>query len=798
MVFIKKGEKDCKIVIPNDAHIIEKTASEELVNYIEKSLSVKLAVVPESEAHGKCIYVGHTDFAKKNGVLGKSKENWIMKTVEDSLVLTGGVNAGDRGIIYSVYHFLEDVVGVRWWNPYEEDVLSLDSLSLPDDFCREGTPYFPYRKPLMQILECDEGVKAYHHLPRTRTNVLSPLDDGISDGVYNETVRKYGAVLTMGRPHHCHVMAKYFPADEYFDEHPDWWAWNEGRGEHIRVGHYCFSNEGFFNALLERLLGYIKEDVELSEKTGVEPPYFYSLALDDLDAEFYFCQCPECKKIIEESGPSGYVIRFVNRIAREVKKIYPWAKFETLAYMIFAKPPKDDTVPDENVLIRLAYIDADMTHGFAEPANRPYLKRLKTWSELCSKKGAELQVWQYMFNLQLNYPLPLVYGLSGFMKTYREYGVKGLFIETEKISADCYDLNTFVLYHLLEDPDCDVDALVSDFTDRYYGKGGKYVKEYLEVLRDAMDRNVVLASCGCEDSPFNYIDAHAAIEGTRALDKASEAIGDEMPYRARLNWLRKTLDGVILNRYFDFKHQAESSGKKFEYDRKVLKERVVSAIEEYDKTTKETNVYAKLRKLSAEHETEYYANLPDEEENIEIPECFADTDPEDIYQFPMVGITKFADIRHRPVFGFSAVKDADAAVSTVLKVSYDDCKGPQRDFIMSPTSKSAENKRALNFRLVQDDETTEELNLYREDLVQGGYNIYKIGSLNNIRNFPDSALIALAYGFISVKIRGIAVTFPMDECDVYLSMKMSGEIYGGESGEENAIYLERLIIVRKK
>ncbi len=797
-IFLEKGKNDCLIVIPDDAHIVEKTASEELVNYIEKSLSVKLPVVSEKDANGKCIYVGHTGFAKKNGIIGKSKENWIIKMADGNLVLTGGVESGDRGILYSVYHFLEEYAAVRWWSQFEEDVIELSAISLPDDLYKEGTPAFPYRKPLTSTFAGDDGVDKYAYLPRTRVNVLSPLDDGVKDGAYNPEVRRYGKVITMGRPHHCHVMGKYFPADEYFDEHPDWWAWNEKLGMHNRHAHYCFSNEGFFNALVERLLGYIKEDVELAEKTGVELPYYYSLSLDDIDAEYFFCQCPECKKIMEESGPSGYVIRFVNRVAREVKKIYPWAKFETLAYVVFAFPPKDDTVPDENVVIRLAYDRADMTHGFVYPSNKPYLEKLKTWSKLCSVNGAELQIWQYMFNIQVNFPLPLVYGLKSFIQTYREYGVKGVFIETEKVSADCHDLNTYVLYHLLEDPDCDVEALVEDFAHRYYGPAGKYVKEYLDILRDAQERNVIHAFCMCDDTMLNYIDARVAIDGTKALDKAFEAVGDKEPYRARLNWLRKPFDGIVLSRYYDFVHQAESYGEVFAPDRKVIKERIVATIEEYDKFLRTLCPFAILQNTPTQDEIEYYKNLPDEEEVLDIPECFRDIDPADIYQFRMVDNMKVVDKRLRPVYGFYPVEDKDTTVKSVLKISYDNCRGKQREFIMAPTSKDAEKKNAVSFNLWQDDHPVCGLELYREDFIQGGYNIYKVGSLENLKDYPDSSLIVYDYAFLSVRINGIAVTMPMDACEVYISIKPSGEMYGGKAGEENALFVDRMIVVRKK
>ena len=77
-IFLKRGVGDCKIVIPENAHIVEISASEELVNYIEKALDTRLSVVSEKAASGKCIYVGHTEYAKSNGILGKSKENWII------------------------------------------------------------------------------------------------------------------------------------------------------------------------------------------------------------------------------------------------------------------------------------------------------------------------------------------------------------------------------------------------------------------------------------------------------------------------------------------------------------------------------------------------------------------------------------------------------------------------------------------------------------------------------------------------------------------------------------------------
>lgn len=793
-IFLSK-DSNCLIVIPENAAIVEKTAAEELQTYIQKSLDLTLPVVHESAAEGTCIYVGHTAYAAQAGILGQSKEHWIIHMHNGNLILTGGQNTGDRGIIYAVYHFLEEFLGVRWFSPKAEDVLKLDSLCLDPALHKESTPAFPYRKPYMDVAS---GIDAYPHIVRSRVNVLSPLDDDIPDGVYDPRVRKFGDVRHMGRPHHVHVMGKHFPVDKYFDEHPDWWAWNEHKQQHIKNGHYCFSNEGFFQALLNNLLNIIREDVELHEKYGTELPCFYSLSLDDRDAEYSFCQCESCAKILREAGPSGYTLQFVNRIAREVAKVYPFARFETLAYVCFVEPPKDDTLPEPNVIVRLAVDASDMLHGIRSSANRVYFRLLQQWSALCQKSGSELYVWQYLFNIQLNYPLPLFHGLQETLRAYREYGVTGIFTETENPYADMHELNNYVLCRLMEDPDADVDAMVADFANRFYGKAGPYVKEYLDVLEQAAERNVVHVYCCLEDSPFNYIDAEAVLRGSRLLDRATEAVGEEQPYRSRLNWLRKPLDGVILNKYWDLKKNAEANGQTFSFDRSLLKARITAALQDFGRKNPCNNEHLGdgVAKRVAD-EIEYFNALPDEEEIIPVPECFRDVDPADIYQFPMKDMTKMSEEGLRKAFGFYPVEDPDSPVSKVMKVSYDLTAGGHRDFTMLPTSKDAASKRPIKFFLYQEKQVVAMLEFYKEDLQATGYQIYHVGTLKDIRNIPDSSLIGYDVGVIDINISGLTSVFPMDECDVYLSMKSTGEIYGGKPEEENAIFFDRLIIVRK-
>lgn len=787
-VFLTKRINDCLIVLPGDHSITEQTAAEEVQSYLEKALGIKYAIVPEQDAKGKCIYVGKTDFAKNAGIFGKSIENWIIAMHDGSLILTGGDGQYDRGIIYAAYHFLEDFVGVRWWNPQEEDVLILDELALDEDLYREGTPCFTYRKPFLHFSIGPEG---FPYLARTRTNAISPFwDEEIPDQNYDETVRRYGGARQMGRPHHAHTLGKYFSPEEYFDEHPDWWAWNKRQGKRMRTGSYCFANEEFFQTLLKKVLAFIEEDVALAKKTGVELPCCYAVSLDDINKDF-FCECDECVKVMEESGDTGYMLRFVNRVAREVAKVYPFAKILTSAYANCIEPPKDGTIPEKNMVIYLADLFSDMARGIHAPTNTDYLRLVTTWADICKKAGCELYMYDYLYSARTNYPLPLFYRLKDTIPTCRDVGATGFFIETQSSTADCWELNKYILTHLLEDPDTDADSLIADFVNRYYGKAAKCVKEYLELLKSALDKNMMTVLCCGEDSRFNYVDSTTAIKGSELLFEAMALVKGEAPYEERVSWLRKPLDAVILFKFFELKKQAVERGEDFNFDIAQVKARLIQIIKAHMETP-----YGAPAKAALNSEIEYFSEIAEEEMVFDIPEAFSDVAEEDICQVTLLNMPKYSQKRIQVRYGYSAVSDPDSVLPLVMKLSYDSATASHIPYAMAPTFSTDEVKVPLLFRLQNDGVDMISKELYKDTIVPGKYHLYKMGSLSDMKNSPNIRF-TLPAGAGSINISGLTATFPMDACDVYLSMKFTGAVYGGNPEEENAIYFERMIVVRK-
>ncbi|MBE7041702.1 MAG: DUF4838 domain-containing protein [Ruminococcaceae bacterium] len=771
------------IVIPASPAPVEETAAAELQGYLKKALDAELCVKKEGEAVGKAFYIGHTEYAKAAGVCGKSKENWIMKMVDGNLILTGGEKTNDRGIIYAVYHFLEDIVGVRWWNYWEEDVLKLSELSLEDDFYKEGTPTFYYRKPIHY-----GAFKDFYFDARTRTNVVG--DDGLEGGVYHPSIKKLGGAMPMGRPHHVHTLGQYFPPEETFSEHPDWFAWSAFQNKRVSYGHYCLTNEEFIEALTEKVMAYIEEDQRLAKETGVELPDFYSVSFPD--SVEGFCQCEACKKAVEKSGASGYAINFVNKIAKRVAEKYPDVKIETLVYSVYLDKPLDDTLPEKNVIIRLAQVYVDIIHGIHDKGNRWYLQLLQDWSAICKKAGCTLYIWDYMYNLFFDLPAPVPNRLVDTYRAFCEYGVKGVFVENECLTADMWELTHYMLTHLGEDPHQDADALVCDFMTRFYGPAAPYMQEYYDCLVRASKENDYSVFCIIESVHFNYLDAKTVKRGMELLEKAMDAVRGDAVFGPRVQYSQAILGGTLLIKYHDLKKNAALCGITFDYDIEAVRKMVIAGYKDA----------AKLPRIGENNgrigdAIRYYESMSlGEEEKPALPAELSGVNSDDVYQFLFKNMCRHGS-HSAKLYGFSVAEDADSSTGKAAKFCFDDAAFKHEIIALSVTGKQIENSHPISISIEQDAKQLCGIELYKEDVVPNEYHLYKVGSVSGIRESGDTRVDIFGINFEWLSLTGISVAFPMDACDVYLSMKFTGEMYGGSKDDQEAVFLDRAIVVRK-
>jgi len=114
---VKDGSTDYRIMLGPGASPVVEFATQELQGYVMQISNAFLPMASRNEpARGKLVLVGDSAAAKlgldiANTHLGK--DGFIIKTIDDKIVLAGG---GPRGTLYSVYVFLE-MLGCRWLAP---------------------------------------------------------------------------------------------------------------------------------------------------------------------------------------------------------------------------------------------------------------------------------------------------------------------------------------------------------------------------------------------------------------------------------------------------------------------------------------------------------------------------------------------------------------------------------------------------------------------------------------------------------------------------------------------------------
>ncbi|MBE6966655.1 MAG: hypothetical protein E7441_11560, partial [Ruminococcaceae bacterium] len=254
IILIAKNKKSyLPIAIPAVPSKVEETAAEELCTYFKKATGATFDIVSESEVSGNAIYVGHTNYAKVSFPTCTGEEQWYIKAHNKSLVISGGRTPIERGLIYGAFHFLEDVLGVRWWNEWEEYVPAVDEFSVPDDFKLSGEPKFKLRQ--LSTRHCKRDLR---FIARSRQS--GNPNKEIVTGWALETAQKYGGFFYGGGPHHVHTLPMYISAEKYFDEHPDWFAWDDKFKEYLSDGQLCFCNDDMIAELSRLVIEAIDED----------------------------------------------------------------------------------------------------------------------------------------------------------------------------------------------------------------------------------------------------------------------------------------------------------------------------------------------------------------------------------------------------------------------------------------------------------------------------------------------------------------------------------------------------------
>ena len=439
---------------------------------------------------------------------GLGHDAFRFRTEENDFHIEGD---DERAVLFGVYDFLETYCDCDWLAPDQDFVPQQDLIWVPRNLDRLCRPAFAIR-------DC------YYSDARERPDFAAKLKLN-EDDPFDQWLWK------------CHTFTRLMPPDDYFKEHPEYYALVNGERKGGWRANLCLTNPDVLRIVTSNLLDRIAKVYPEKKVFGVSQSDCWD-----------HCECAGCTAIDErEESPAGSNLAFVNAVAEAVAKKYPDVIVETLAYQYTVKPPKY-LRPRDNVMVCLCTDQCDFSRPLTESRfhsrGRKFIDDLRTW---CAITKNRVHLWDYTMNFQYKlHAFPNIYSLKGNLETFLDCGVTEVFEQGPLPSRHQAGetLKLYLLGHLLWDPRQPLEPLLARFYMRYYDKAGPWMRRYMEELHAVSrvrDETVVpLMMWGVLDSPALPTDffEHGAIW----LARAAEAVKDDPVKSRNVRWERNAND----------------------------------------------------------------------------------------------------------------------------------------------------------------------------------------------------------------------------------------------------------------
>ncbi len=457
----------CTVIFPANPSKQERYAAELLAEYLGKMLHAETAAVPEKKGiHGRLILVGETEAAKTAGFTQKiPPQGYRLDEADGNLFIRGG----RPGPLNGVLSFLEEDLGFRYYaspvnskNGKDPGLVHIPDLrgkkiSVNPHTC---VPKFTIREIMFMY-----GTKA------DPEGVLFSRMNPVS--YHSFLPDSSGGKLNSSR-YFIHTYAGLLPPAEYYAEHPEYYALQNGRRTRPTsiFGSVCFTNPKVPEIMAEHIRNEIAKTPE-ARYCGVS-------ACDTSKPQ---CECPGCAPLIRKYGIPGIQLMLANSVAEKLAPRYPDIMLTTLVYSdlnisnIKAHP---------NVALFLAPINARFNAvSMLVPLQENQVIRKAV--ENCGKISDSVIFWDYLDGAIMPYPT-----FDQFRESIQYLAalksVKGYFADCTNGGVSLSPLKKWVFAHLLWNPEADMEPLISEFIRAYYGPAAGEMAEYTALIRGTWKR----------------------------------------------------------------------------------------------------------------------------------------------------------------------------------------------------------------------------------------------------------------------------------------------------------------------
>ena len=374
----------------------------------------------------------------------------------------------DQGTCYAAYHFLEQFCGVRWYGASESSIVmpSTKTLAVSGTDIRRS-PALKYRDALLSgnwpFMRGQWGPVTQ---PETR--------------LFWRRLRLGGEKWAGNHTFHRKTFEAIFTDPEYQAEGP-------ARGKQL-----CYSHPKLVQQVAQIARDYFDGKQNAPEGWKAVGNYF-ALVPDD---NATFCRCERCRKLIRSGREMGtgqfssgtisnYFFSFVNAVAREVRKTHPDKFIAALAYWNYAYSP---TAFEMEPNVSIAPCLHTCMYAIHDEIRENDMTLYRQWLQ---KTTAPIYLWNYyhhpmepaLIEKFKCFPNVMVHDSARTMRMFINDGIRGIFICGEQDMLESY-----VIVKLWDDPGQDVDQMLDEFFQRYFGGAAAPMKAfYLELERIASD-----------------------------------------------------------------------------------------------------------------------------------------------------------------------------------------------------------------------------------------------------------------------------------------------------------------------
>lgn len=532
IVLVEGGNAASVVVLPDEPHELEKLAADELVEHIKVISGCELPVAKTGDAQKDrtWIRIGRAADASLDKLTKDAGENPSAFTLKVSGKRVDIRGLSEEGTVIGAYEMLEQL-GVRWY--------------MPGDFGR----VIPENKTL-RLKE-----QTTSQTPSMVYRQLQHLDVGVP---WARRARLGGEPRSTGR-HGIPGLDK-----DAFDEHPEYYSLIAGER---RAKQDCLSNAD----VLKRAIAGIRKQAEAQIAQGKTGAIYVGASSHDGSG---YCECEDCRALdrgvydptADRESMTDRYIWFFNQVLDALEDEFPNLHIVTYTYGAHMMPP--DITPNPRIVPVFAPITLDRNRSMDNPMS-PDRHMLRWLIDEWAESGVrEMYFRGYYHNLACpQFPFSQQDRVRNETKAFRERGITVMRVENIHTSWSSAFLDLYVATRVMWNVNTDVDALLDEFYQLYYGPAEKPMRAYHEKLNSAFEETPYFT--GSSYIYFPIFLGHPRRDEMRShLDAAAEAAdkSDDDVYKkridaVRLNWNRLDvfLDIIEARNQHDFKtaHQKQ-------------------------------------------------------------------------------------------------------------------------------------------------------------------------------------------------------------------------------------------------